>query len=57
VTITLPDAWKRFMSLQVFHQDEYTPMVVYGKGTYSLTKEEDWHAILRGGCSHLGESG
>lgn len=40
VTITLPDAGKRFMSMQVINQDEYTPMVVYGKGTYTLTKEK-----------------
>ena len=31
VTITLPDAGKRFMSMQVIDEDEYTPMVVYGK--------------------------
>src|SRR5580692_3348087 len=40
VTITLPDAGKRFMSMQVISQDEYTPMVVYGKGTYTLTKDK-----------------
>ncbi len=40
VTITLPDAGKRFMSMQVINQDEYTPMVAYGKGTYTLTKEK-----------------
>jgi hypothetical protein len=40
VTITLPDAGKRFMSMQVINEDEYTPMVVYGKGTYTLTKEK-----------------
>jgi hypothetical protein len=40
VTITLPDAGKRFMSLQVINEDEYTPMVVYGKGVYTLTKEQ-----------------
>lgn len=40
VTITLPDAGKRFMSMQVFDQDEYTPMVVYGKGSYTLTREK-----------------
>ena len=39
VTITLPDAGKRFMSMQVINEDEYTPMVVYGKGSYTLTKE------------------
>jgi len=31
VTITLPDTRKRFMSMQVFDQDEYAPMVIYGK--------------------------
>jgi hypothetical protein len=30
VTITLPDAGKRFMSLQIINQDEYTPAVYYG---------------------------
>jgi hypothetical protein len=40
VTITLPDAGKRFMSMQVINEDEYTPEVVYGKGTYTLTQEK-----------------
>jgi hypothetical protein len=40
VTITLPDAGTRFLSMQVIDEDEYTPMVVYGKGTYTLTKEK-----------------
>lgn len=30
VTITLPDAGKRFMSMQVINEDEYTPVVYYG---------------------------
>src|SRR6478736_2577357 len=38
-TITLPDAGKRFMSMQVIDEDEYTPMVVYSRGSYALTKE------------------
>jgi hypothetical protein len=38
VTITLPDAGKRFMSLQVINEDHYVPEVVYGKGNYTLTK-------------------
>ncbi len=38
-TIILPDAGPRFMSLQVINQDQYTPMVKYGKGSYPLTKE------------------
>src|SRR5215467_2699495 len=40
VTITLPDAGKRFMSLQIINQDEYTPAVYYGAGSYTLTKEQ-----------------
>lgn len=40
VTITLLDAGKRFMSMQVINEDHYTPMVVYGKGRYTLTKEK-----------------
>ena len=28
VTITLPDAGRRFMSMQAINEDEYTPMVV-----------------------------
>ena len=39
VTITLPDAGKRFMSMQVINEDEYTPAVVYGAGSRTLTKE------------------
>jgi hypothetical protein len=39
VTITLPDAGKRFMSLQILNQDEYTPAVYYGAGSHTLTKE------------------
>ena len=40
VTITLPDAGKRFMSTPVINEDQYTPMVVYGEGAYTLTKEK-----------------
>ena len=39
VTITLPDAGKRFMSLQVINEDHYTPIVHYGGGTYTLSRE------------------
>lgn len=39
VTITLPDAGKRFMSLQVINEDHYVPNVFYGAGTYTLDKE------------------
>jgi hypothetical protein len=39
-TITLPDTGKRFMSLQVINEDQYTLMVAYGKGRYPLTKDK-----------------
>lgn len=38
VTITLPNAGTRFMSMQVINQDHYTPMVVYKSGSYTLSK-------------------
>ena len=40
VTITLPNAGKRFMSMQVIDEDEYTPMVVYGAGSYTLDRQQ-----------------
>jgi hypothetical protein len=40
VTITLPDAGQRFMSLQVIDEDHYTPEVIYGAGTYTFNKEK-----------------
>jgi hypothetical protein len=40
VTITLPDPGKRFLSMQVIDEDEYTPEVVYGAGVHTLTKDE-----------------
>ena len=39
VTVALPDAAQRFMSLQVINEDQYTPAVYYGAGSYTLTKE------------------
>ncbi|MGX5841262.1 DUF1254 domain-containing protein [Mesorhizobium sp. ArgA1] len=38
-TITLPDAGKRFMGLQVASEDQYTRATYYGAGTYTLTKK------------------
>jgi hypothetical protein len=38
VTITMPDPGKRFMSLMIVNEDHYTPIVVYGKGSHTLTK-------------------
>jgi hypothetical protein len=40
VTITLPEAGKRFMSLQVINEDQYTPMVVYRRGKVTLAKDK-----------------
>lgn len=39
VTITLPDAGKRFMSMQVINQDHHTPMVNYKSGSYTLSEQ------------------
>ena len=40
VTITLPDAGRRFMSMQAVDEDAYTDEVVYGPGRHTLTKAE-----------------
>jgi hypothetical protein len=40
VTITLPATGKRFMSMQVINQDQYTPAVYYGGGTHVLSKKD-----------------
>jgi hypothetical protein len=40
VTVTLPDAGKRFMSMQVVSQDHYTAEVVYAPGRYTCTKQK-----------------
>jgi hypothetical protein len=38
VTVTLPDAGTRFMSMQVIDQDEYTHDVIYSKGLHTFTR-------------------
>ena len=40
VTITLPDAGGRFMSMQVIDEDAYTDEVVYGPGRTTLTRAD-----------------
>jgi hypothetical protein len=40
VTITLPDSGKRFMSLQLIDEDQYTHAVHYGGGTCKLDKKD-----------------
>ncbi|HEX6245769.1 MAG TPA: DUF1254 domain-containing protein [Polyangiales bacterium] len=39
-TIVLPNAGKRFMSMQVINEDHYTPKVVYKAGSYTLNKAQ-----------------
>lgn len=40
VKVTLPDAGKRFMAVQVIDEDHYSPDVFYAPGTHTLTKEK-----------------
>jgi hypothetical protein len=40
VTVTLPDAGRRFMSMIVIDQDQYTPAVYYGAGRHTFTREQ-----------------
>jgi hypothetical protein len=40
VTVTLPDAGKRFMSMQLISQDEYSPPAAYGAGKHSITRRQ-----------------
>lgn len=40
VTITLPDVGTRFMSMQVFDQDQYTHRVAYTPGKYTFTRKD-----------------
>lgn len=39
VTVTLPEAGSRFMSMQVINEDQYALTVAYGGGTRTYTKE------------------
>jgi hypothetical protein len=39
VTITMPEAGKRFMSLQVINEDHYVPAVYYGAGAHTFTRQ------------------
>jgi hypothetical protein len=40
VTITMPDAGKRFMSLQIINEDHYVAAVYYGPGAHNMTRED-----------------
>jgi hypothetical protein len=39
-TVTLPDPGKRFLSMQVVDEDQYTPAVFYGAGKHTLSREQ-----------------
>jgi hypothetical protein len=39
-TITKPDAGGRFQSMQVINEDQYTKLVAYKPGTYTITREQ-----------------
>lgn len=39
-TITMPDAGKRFMSLQIINEDHDVPNVFYGAGPHTLTRDK-----------------
>jgi hypothetical protein len=38
VTVALPDAGRRFMSMQVIDEDHYTPEVIYDAGSHTFTR-------------------
>jgi hypothetical protein len=40
VTITLPDAGGRFMSLQIINEDHYVPAVIYKPGSHTFAKDD-----------------
>src|SRR5580704_16288883 len=40
VTITLPNAGKRFLTMIVIDEDHYVYDVVYGAGSYTITREK-----------------
>ena len=39
VTVTLPDAGKRFMSLQIINEDHYVPFIAYDHEPHMLTEQ------------------
>lgn len=40
VTVTMPDAGKRYVSMQVIDEDHYTHNIFYGAGTHTLTRKQ-----------------
>jgi len=56
VTITLPDAGSRFMSMQIIDEDHYVPAVRVRRGTLHLHAPADRHAVHAGGDAHVRQS-
>jgi hypothetical protein len=40
VTVTLPEAGQRFLSMQVLDEDQYTAQVVYGAGRHAVARQK-----------------
>jgi len=40
VTVTLPDAGKRFMTMMVVNEDHYVNKVIYNAGNYTFTRDQ-----------------
>jgi hypothetical protein len=57
VTITLPDAGRRFMSLQIINEDHYVPQVSYGAGSYTLTRAQAGTRYVAAGIRTLVDPG
>jgi hypothetical protein len=55
VTITMPDAGTRFMSLIALDEDHYVRDVAYGRGKRTYTRGTDRHAVRHAGRSHAGQ--
>ena len=47
VTITMPDPGSRFMSMQVWDEDEYCPLVAYGAGRHTFYARKHRHPLYR----------
>lgn len=40
VTVSMPDAGTRFMSLMIIDEDHYVPFIAHGKGSHTFTREQ-----------------
>ena len=51
VTVTLPDAGDRFMSMQVIDEDHYTHAVIYDEGEHTITRDRSAPATSPSPCA------